>query len=146
MPLVKVLHRLLVLGVVECAVLLVLLEGALDLGGQLRTPVIARFDPQRHAGWGVGYDEFAEALGSAYGKHGAQHAAPRLAEKVEGVLDGEMAHEVVQLGEEQLRRPEGGIEALGAQVRAAAVADLIVEDYGDRVRRRQPRQRQQVVV
>lgn len=143
---VEVFDRGLVLRVVVGPVVLVSLQRVVNVPWQLAAPLVAALDPQGHAGRRVGDDETTQARVAANREHGAQHAAPRLAQEVEIRGHAEVRHEVVEFGEEQVRRPEGRVEPFFADVRRPAGADLVVEDDGDLVLCAQARQVEQVVV
>ena len=65
--------------------------------------------------------------------HGAEHAAPALTEEVVVIGDAEMFEQVGEFSHEEVRRPEGGVEAFFAEVRGVAVAELVVEDNGNAI-------------
>ena len=65
---------------------------------------------------------------------GEQHAAPGLAEGAVAVLDAEMGQQVVELGDEEVGRPEGGVAHFFGQVRGFAAAELVVADGWNAVR------------
>ena len=62
---------------------------------------------------------------------GAEHAAPGVAQQVVVILDAEVGEEVVELVQEQLLGPEGGVAHFLGEMGGAAGAELVVEDYGD---------------
>jgi hypothetical protein len=65
---------------------------------------------------------------------GSQHAAPGLAQEVVVIVDAEVGEQVVELGEEERDGPELAVALFFWEVRGFAAPELVVEDYGDRVR------------
>ena len=68
-----------------------------------------------------------------HGVFGAQHPAPGLADEMVAVRDPEVSQEVVELGQEQLHRPE--IRAAVRQMRGFPVPQLVVMHDPAAVRR-----------
>ena len=142
MALVEDHARLLVLGVVRGAGLLVALQRRLDLRRELRAEPVRLGDEVRKRGRGVREHEGAQPAWLGECVLLAEEPAPRRAEHVVPAGDSERVDEVVELADEQVDGPEVAVPPL--VVRRSAVADLVVEHHGAVVG--EVGQRQQVVV
>lgn len=119
-------ERLLVLGRVGRATLLVAAKHVLQVLLPARAEARERLAPERVGRRAAGEHEVLEARGAVRGDvlHG-ERDAPGLPEEVKVVRDAEVPQEVVQLGDEEGRRDEA--RRLVAQTRRFAGAQLVVE-------------------
>jgi hypothetical protein len=139
MPFVEHVDGLLVLLAVGGAGGLVRAQGPLDVRRQLGSQPIGGSRPQLHGRRRVGDHQPAQARRPAHGVLGGQHAAPRLPEQRVAVGDAQRLHQIVQLRQEELNRPEVGCRV--RQMRGPAVAELVVVHDGPVTgQRRQPEQ------
>jgi hypothetical protein len=143
MPAVEHVARGGVLRAVGGAVGFVPAQCRLDLGRQVCTQPVGLGDEVRERRGGVGEDHRAQSTRLGQRVFLREEPTPRLTEYGVPVADAEMLDEQRQLADEQFDRPE--LRAQVRPVRAAAVADLVVEhDRATAVG--EPGQRREVVV
>jgi len=119
-------------------------QDGLDVRRQEGAQPVGRLEERSVGRGGVGQHHRAQARRAGQRVLLGQEPAPALAEDV--VLGDAQLHEQVrQLVEEQLHGPELAVPGLVAQMRAAAVAELVVQDHRPSTRR-EPGHGQQVVV